>query len=476
MATVQMNSSWHYDLVIIGTGSGNSVLDKRFADQRVAIVEKGTFGGTCLNVGCIPTKMFVHTADIASYATHGPRYGVDTELNGVRWREIRDRIFGRIDPIAEGGKLYRIEHPDNKNVTVYRAQARFIGPKTLQVGAVSDAQASEAETITAERFVLAAGGRAVVPDIDGLDGVEYHTSDTIMRIDELPRRMIIIGSGFVSAEFAHVFSSFGVQVTVVARSERLLRSEDEAISERFTELAKDRWDVRANRKTTRVAKTADGIELHLEGPNGAESVTADVLLVAIGRIPNSDLLDLAKTGVEVDGTGHAVVDEYQQTTVDGIYALGDISSPFELKHVANHEARIVQHNLLHPDARIKADHRFVPHAVFTAPQIASVGLTEAQAQDRGLRYVTSQQDYAGIAYGWAMEDTTGFAKLIADPATGQLLGAHIIGPQAPTVIQPLIQAMSFGLDAHSMARGQYWIHPAMPELIENALLNLPLDN
>ncbi|HEY2701062.1 MAG TPA: mycothione reductase [Pseudonocardiaceae bacterium] len=471
MAAVQINDGRHYDLVIIGTGSGNSVLDPRFADKRVAIVEKGTFGGTCLNVGCIPTKMFVHTADIASYATHGPRYGVDTELHGVRWAEIRDRIFGRIDPIAAGGKMYRTEHPDNKNVTVYTEQARFTGPKTLQVG-----EGPEAQTITADQFVLAAGGRPVIPDIDGLDSVEYYTSDSIMRLDELPQRMIILGTGFISAEFAHVFSSFGVQVTMVARSERLLRAEDEAISDRFTELAKDRWDVRTNRKTTSVTKSADGIELHLEGPNGAESVTADVLLIAIGRTPNSDLLDVTKTGVEVDGTGHVVVDDFQQTTVDGIYALGDISSPFELKHVANHEARIVQHNLLHPDARIKADHRFIPHAVFTAPQIASVGLTEAQAQARGLNYVTSQQDYAGIAYGWAMEDTTGFLKLIADPATGQLLGAHIIGPQAPTVIQPLIQAMSFGLDARSMARGQYWIHPAMPELIENALLNLPLES
>jgi mycothione reductase len=174
-------------------------------------------------------------------------------------------------------------------------------------------------------------------------------------------------------------------------------------------------------------------------------------------------------------SGHVVVDDYQETAVEGIYALGDLSSPSELKHVANHEARVVQHNLLHPDERITADHRFVPHAVFTHPQVASVGLTEQKARGLGVSYVVSKQDYAGIAYGWAMEDTTGFAKLLADPATGQILGAHIIGPQASSVIQPLIQAMSFGLDAHSMARGQYWIHPAMPELVENALLNLPLD-
>jgi mycothione reductase len=135
----------------------------------------------------------------------------------------------------------------------------------------------------------------------------------------------------------------------------------------------------------------------------------------------------------------------------------------------------VRHNLLNPDSLVAADHRFVPHAVFTSPQVASVGLTEEQAKARGIRYVTKLQDYAGIAYGWAMEDTTGFAKLLADPATGQLLGAHIMGPQAPTLIQPLIQAMSFGLDVRSMARGQYWIHPAMPELVENALLGLELD-
>jgi mycothione reductase len=180
--------------------------------------------------------------------------------------------------------------------------------------------------------------------------------------------------------------------------------------------------------------------------------------------------------VAVGPSGYVLVDEFQRTNVDGIYALGDVSSTYQLKHVANHEARIVRYNLAHPDAPRAADHRFVPHAVFSSPQIASVGLTEEQAVERGIRFVTAEQEYAGIAYGWAMEDTTGFAKVIADPATGQLLGAHIIGPQAPTVIQPLIQAMSFGLDARSMAHGQYWIHPAMPELVENALLSLPLDD
>jgi mycothione reductase len=460
----------HFDLVIIGTGSGNSILGPEFAGLDVALVEKGTFGGTCLNVGCIPTKMFVHTADIATYATHGPRYGVDTELNGVRWTDIRDRIFDRIDPIADGGRAYRTSHQDNSNVTVYAGLAKFTGDRTLDIDVDG-----HVETITADRIVLAAGSRPTIPAVPGLAESGYHTSDDIMRLDTLPRHLVILGSGFIGAEFAHILSSFGVRITMVGRSGALLRGEDEAISARFTELATQRWDVRLNSKTTGVERVGDKVVLHLEGPNGADTAEGDALLVAVGRQPNSDLLDVAAGGIATDDEGFVLVDDFQQTNVAGVYALGDISSPYQLKHVANHEARIVKHNLAHPDRRERADHRFVPHAVFSSPQIASVGLTEQQAIERGVRYVTSIQDYAGIAYGWAMEDTTGFAKLIADPGTGRLIGAHILGPQAPTVIQPLIQAMSFGLDVRSMARGQYWIHPAMVELVENALLNLPLD-
>ena len=462
----------HYDLVIIGTGSGNSILDARFADWKVAIIEEGVFGGTCLNVGCIPTKMFVHTADMAAAPGESARLGVDSELRGVRWRDIRDRIFGRIDPIADGGKHYRMEHHDNANVTVYQGHGRFTGHKELTV-AYPDG--SHPETVTSDRFVLAAGSRAVAPDTPGLSAVNYHTSDTVMRVDDLPERAIILGGGFIAAEFAHIFSSFGVDVTVLTRSGALLRAEDDDISSAFTEIMANHVDLRTDRRATAARETAGGIELDVEGPDGAETVEGGLLLVATGRVPNSDVLDVAKTGLSTLASGHVRVDDYQRTDVDGIYALGDVSSPHELKHVANREARVVQHNLLHPDEPTPADHRFIPHAVFSHPQVASVGITERKARREGVRYVAARQDYAGIAYGWAMEDTTGFAKLLADPDTGKLLGAHIMGPQASTVIQPLIQAMSFGLDARSMAHGQYWIHPAMPELVENALLSLPLE-
>ncbi|MET7277427.1 mycothione reductase [Kribbella sp. NPDC005582] len=462
----------HYDLVVIGTGSGNTIVNHRFADWKVAIVERGVFGGTCLNKGCIPTKMFVHTADVAATPAGSARFGVDEELLGVRWPEVRDRIFGRIDPISGAGSEYRHHNPENANVTMYDGTGRFTGVKELTV----DGNDGSTSVLTADRFVLAAGSRPVVPPIPGLEETGFHTSDSIMRLDELPRRLAILGGGFVAAEFAHVFASFGVEVTLIARSEKLLRQEDDEIAEHFTEIARGKYDVRLNHETVRVARRPDGsILLSMLCPDGSDEVVVDELLVATGRTPNADLLDLDATGVEVDHEGRVVVDAYMQTSVDGIYALGDITSPHQLKHVANHEARVVKHNLLDPDNRIKADHRFIPHAVFSSPQIASVGLTEAQAQAQGVTYVVSRQKYADIAYGWAMEDTTGFAKLLADPTTGQLLGAHIMGPQAPTVIQPLIQAMTFGLSAYEMARNQYWIHPAMPELIENALLKLPLN-
>lgn len=461
----------HFDLVIVGTGSGNSILDERFAGWRVAIVERSVFGGTCTNVGCIPTKMFVHTADVASAVADGERLGVDAELSGVRWADVRDRIFGRIDEISASGRTYRREHPDNANVTLYDGTARFTGERTLEV---EPFDGGAPVRLRAEHVVLAAGSRAVVPELPGLDTVDYHTSDTVMRLDKLPASAVILGSGFVAAEFAHVFSSFGVNVTVVARSGRLLRGHDDDVSARFTELAARRWDVRLESTATAAHTTESGVALELSTPQGPQTVEAELLLVAVGRTPNADLLDVDAAGVSaVDG--RVWVDEYQRTSAEGVYALGDISSPDQLKHVANHEARVVQHNLLHPGEPIAADHRFVPHAVFTSPPIAAVGRTEQELRRDGVRYVVGRQDYAGVAYGWAMEDTTGFAKVLADPSSGQLLGVHVIGPQAPTVIQPAIQAMSFGLDARSMARGQYWIHPAMPEVLENALLDLPLE-
>jgi mycothione reductase len=463
-----MGGVTHFDLAIIGSGSGNSIPDERFSEHRIAILEKGTFGGTCLNVGCIPTKMFVHPADLAASVSHARELGVDLTLEGVRWPEIRDRIFRRIDPISVAGRNYRAERLEN--VTLFEGHARFTGPRTIDTGT--------GETITADQVVLAAGSRAVVPDIPGLAEVDHHTSDTIMRIDALPERLAIIGGGFVAAEFAHVFGSFGTAVTILNRSDSLLRGEDEEVSARFTALARERWDVRLDTTAEKVEEYDGGIRLHLDTDGVAETLDVDMVLVATGRRSNSDGLSLDLAGVEVDEDGLVVVDEHQRTTAEGVWALGDVSNRFQLKHVSNDEARAVRHNLLHvdrPEAMVTSNHEVVPSAVFTSPQIASVGLTEQEARKRGLRYVTARQSFGDTAYGWAMEDTTGFAKVLADPDTGRLLGAHLMGPEASNLIQPLIGAMSFGQTAQEVARGQYWIHPALTEVVENLLLGVCVD-
>ncbi len=459
-----MDPVTHYDLAVIGTGSGNSIVDGRFADWRVAILEDNLFGGTCLNVGCIPTKMFVFPADLARHAERAPRLGVDTTFAGARWPEIRDRVFGRVDPMAESGRDYRVGLP---NVEVYECHATFLDDHTL---AVPGSDGGADEQITADQVVIAAGSRTDVADIPGLDEVAFHTSDTVMRLEELPRRMAIIGGGYVAAEFAHVFSALGTAVIQIERGSRLLRAQDESVSESFAAHAASQWEVRLDTVTTKVAQRGETTVLSL---STGDELEVDVLLVATGRVPNGDRLNLGATTISSD-EGRVLVDEFQRTSAPGVWALGDVSSGFRLKHVANLEARTVQHNLLNPDALIASDHRFVPSAVFTAPQIASVGLTTQDATAQGIAHVVAIHDYADVAYGWAMGSRPGehFVKLLADPTRQRLLGAHIIGPQASLLLQPLVQAMSLGSSPQDLAHGPYWIHPALSEVVENALLSL----
>ena len=461
----------HFDLAIIGTGSGNSIpdtgVDARYGDMRIAICEQGRFGGTCLNVGCIPTKMLVYAADVAEAIRESSRYGIDSTLDEVRWPDVVDRVFARrIDPIATGGEVYKRSLP---NIRVYASHTRFA---PTQADGRYTLRTDDGDVFTADQVVIAAGSRINVPPAILDCGVHYETSDTIMRIPELPEHLVIVGGGFVAAEFAHVFSALGVRVTIVVRGYGLLTHCDEAICYPFTHIAAAKWDLHT--KENVIAAHHDGDQIVLELDDG-KTLTADMLLVATGRVPNGDQLDAELAGVEVRD-GLVVVDEYQRTTARGVFALGDVSSAYQLKHVANHEMRVVRHNLLldwDDTAAMRAsDHRFVPSAVFTDPQIAMVGMTEDEARNAGYDVVTKVQKYGDTAFGWAMEDHTGIAKLIGDRATGKILGAHLMGPQASSIIQPIIQAMSFGQTAEEVARGQYWIHPALPEVIENALLGL----
>jgi mycothione reductase len=457
----------HFTLAIIGSGSGNSLVPEDPAQGPVALIEAGAFGGTCLNRGCIPSKIFVHSADVAAEIRRAAEFGLGTELTGVDWKAIQDRVFSHTGQISAAGRRARA---GADGVTLFEGRARFRGPHELVI--------DDRTPITADRIVVATGSRPSVPPVIAESGVGFHTSDTIMGIGELPASMVIVGGGYVAAEFAHIFSCLGVAVRVIEMAPRLLGTFDTAIAERFTALAERTWDVHLSAQITGVRRHGhngtghDGTGVAVELQD-APAVTADLLLVATGRQPNSDDLGLDAAGVSLRDDGRIEVDDYGRTTAAGIWSLGDVSSPFELKHVANAEARTLAHNLAHPGDLRPFPHDWVPAAVFTEPQIATVG---ARRQDLAGRrpYVTATQDYDDTTYGWALRDTSGVCTLYADPATGTLLGAHILGSQAALLIQPLVQAASTGLSVAEMARGQYWIHPALSEVVENALLKLPL--
>ena len=451
-----------YDLIIVGTGSGNSVINDEMNGWRIAVVERWIFGGTCLNRGCIPSKMLVYAADVAESAArdNGPKYGVTTRFESADWPAIVERVFRRIDPIVEGGRVYRYSLP---NVTVHEGDARFVGDRTLEVNGI---------TIAGEQVVIAAGGRPFIPEIPGIDEVPFQTSDTILRDTHQPRHLLVIGGGFIAAELSHVYRSFGSRVTIINRSHRLLRAEDNDVSQRFTDLAAEHFELRLGAKVHRVYMTADGFGVHLSSDAGEHRVEGDMLLVAAGRVANGDEIGAEAGGVKIGSLNEVLVDAYGRTSAPGVWALGDVNGRYQLKHMANGEAKVVQHNLLHPDDLRPLDTRPAPHAVFSSPQVGAVGMTEAQAALLGRPITVISYPYGDSAYGWALEDTSGFCKLIGDPSSRTLLGAHIIGYQASMLVQLLVQGMHLGATVDEMAIGQIWIHPALSEVVEQALLEL----
>jgi mycothione reductase len=448
-----------FDLIIVGTGSGNMIPGPDFDDWDIALVEKGVFGGTCLNVGCIPSKMLVYAADVAEAVRHAGTYGLDAVLAGADWPSIVKRVFGRIDPIAAAGERYRVE--GCPNITLFPGEGRFVGHKVMEV---------EGERLSARHIVLGAGSRPFIPSMPGLADVAYQTSDTVMRLDEVPDRLLVLGGGYIAAELGHVFDAMGSAVTIVNRGDRLLRAEDDDVSRSFTRIMARRFDLCLDSRVERVEQQGDTIWVDVNCAGDLRRLEADVVLVATGRVPNGDRLQLEATGVTHD-QGRIVVDAAQRTNVEGIWAFGDVANDFQLKHLANLEARTITHNLLHSDDLRFVDASLTPHAVFGHPQVAAVGLTEHDAHLARIPHVAVVKPYATTAYGWAMEDDESFVKLVVHAETRQVIGAHLLGPQASTLVQQLVQGMTFGLTADQMAQGMMYIHPALTEVVENALLD-----
>ena len=443
-----------HDLLIIGAGSGNTIIGPEHDHLDIAIAEPAEFGGTCMNRGCIPSKMLIYAADLALNAENARELGVNSSLSNVDWTGIQERIFGRIDPIAEAGLQYR---KSLENVTVYRDKANFLSDKTLGISG---------NEVTADQIVISAGANPVVPEFKGLSDTPFHTSDSIMRITSLPKRLVIIGGGFIAIEMAHIFGAFGSEVIIILRGEEFLSEADCSIRERITEIYSDRFTVYFSEETEHVSYNEEFvIELKKGG-----TLAADQLLIATGRAPNTEFLDPQKGGIECDNDGYVLTDEYLRTSSEGVWALGDVTNPLQLKHTANAEARVVAHNLLNSDNLIKIDRSVIPKAVFGNPQIATVGFTEDELLQKNIPYSKSIRSYSDTAFGWAMEDEQGFVKLLTDPSSQLLLGAHIIGYQASILIQQLVTAMSVSITVEELAKNQLYIHPALTEVVEQALL------
>ena len=395
-----------FDVIVIGSGSGLEVSSDAAANGlSVAVVEEGPFGGTCLNRGCIPSKMLIHCADVMETIQSAEKFGIKATVDAVNWQYIIQRAVEEIDgdarAIEEGNR-------QNPNVTVFKGTGKFVAEKTLEVNG---------EQISAGTIVIAAGTRPSVPDIPGLEDVPYITSDQALRLPEQPGRLAIIGGGYIAAEMAHFFGALGTEVTIIHRGPLLLRAEDEEVARRFTEVYQRKFNLLLNSRVSRASVNASGISLMVSTQGKAAEVVADTLLLATGRIPNSDLLDVGRTGVEVDERGFIKTNEYLETGVPGIWALGDIVGKYLLKHSANLEAAYASNNILNPESKVAVDYRAMPHAVFASPQVASVGLTEGEAKKQGVAYKTASYDYHNTAYGSSIEDRDGFVKVLAAPGT-----------------------------------------------------------
>ncbi len=450
-----------FDVIVIGTGSGVSIADSAVAaGMTAAIVESGPFGGTCVNRGCIPSKQLIHSADVMEIIQKAGDFGINAHVDSVDWQKIVSRVASEADTSAQ---TIESRYRGQNAVTVFRGEGRFVAHKTMEING---------QRITAPMIMIAAGSRPSVPPIPGIEDVPYLTSDEALRHDMQPQRLIVVGGGFVGIELAHFYGALGTDVTIVQRGPTLLPIEDEDVSRRFTDLFRRRHRVILDAETRRVSHANGEIALEITTPDGDQTIRGDTLLLAAGRSPNSDRLDLDKTGVETTPRGLIVVDEYLETTQPGIWALGDVVGRYQLKHNANWEWWHADHNMFGRGPKAAVNYHAMPHAVFASPQVGAVGLTERQAREQGIPYVLGTYEYAWTAHGEAIGDTTGFVKIIAREDGREILGAHIMGTDAATLIQDIANGMRIGLttDAYSQA---IYIHPAAPEVVYRAMRAVP---
>lgn len=455
-----------YDAIIIGAGQSGGPLSTALAraGRKTALIERKHVGGSCINFGCTPTKTMVASARVAHLARRAADYGVDTGKVAIDMEKIRQRKRDIVDSFRSGSRK-RIE--ETEGVDLLMGEARFAGSKALQVR-LNDGGTLQ---LTAETILINTGTRTATPKIDGLHNITALDSGTIMELDAAPGHLLIIGGGYIGLEFGQMFRRFGSEVTIVQRAGQLLPREDADIAGEIATIFRDDGiTVLLESEARQVEKTADGkIRMTVAGKSANSALTGSHLLLAAGRAPNTDALNLPAAGIETDARGFVKVNRRLETNVDGIYAIGDVNGGPAFTHISYDDYRILTKNLLEGGSATTAN-RYVPYTVFIDPQLGRVGLTEKEAKAQGKNFKVAKMPMSHVARALEVDETRGMMKAVIDTGTEQILGCAILGIEGGELAGVLQMAMMGGVP-YTAIRDGVFSHPTLTESL-NTLFTL----
>ncbi|MFO7996751.1 MAG: dihydrolipoyl dehydrogenase [Dehalococcoidia bacterium] len=449
-----------YDVIVIGSGCGMNIVDEALANGlSVGLVDKGPLGGTCANTGCIPSKMLIFAADRIAEIQQARELGIEAGIRNIDFGFIMERMRKSVRKTREHMKRGIAE---TKKLDFYEGVGHFTRDYRIEVNGAM---------IRGDRVFIAAGSRPFIPPIKGLEGVDYLTNETALELKERPDSLIIIGGGYIAVEYGHFFAAMGTRVTILEMADRLILAEEPEVAELLQKQLSRRMEVHTGVQAEEIKTNAGGVTVAAKEVKAGKKreLSAQRIMIAVGRRSNADLLALDNTAVEVDQRGFIKVNEYLETTQKNIFAVGDINGQQMFTHVANVEASLAAHNAIRGD-KIKMDYTAAPHAVYSYPQIASVGLTEEAAR-KAHRVMVGRAQYSDVAQGEAMMEENGFAKAVVESNNGRILGFHIVGPYAPILIQEVVDAMASGGGIDQIQRSMQ-IHPAITELVPAVFSNM----
>jgi len=461
-----MPNSENYDAIVIGTGQGGKPLAIALAKAgwKTAVIERLHVGGTCVNVGCTPTKTMVASARVAYLARRAADYGVHSGEITVNLAEVRQRKQSVVNDFRGGGQK-SIEQTENLELIF--GEASFTGANSIVIK-LNDGEMRE---LTAPKIFINAGCRPADPAIEGMEKISALDSTSIMELDELPEQLLVLGGGYIGLEFGQMFRRFGSRVTVIQRGNQLLGREDQDVADEVTKiLGEDGVEVLLNSAAVKVDRDGKGqIHLTVKTPEGEKTLAGSHLLSAAGRAPNTDVLNLAAAGIETDKHGFIKINDRLETNVAGVYALGDVKGGPQFTHISYDDFRIIRTNLIEKGSATIRD-RFVPYTVYIDPQLGRVGLSEADARAKGMNIKVAKMPMAYVARAIEMSETRGFMKVVIDADTNQILGCAVLGIEGGEIMS-MIQIAMIGKLPYTALKDATFAHPTLAESLNN-LLNI----